>query len=309
MAFANYELYKIQQFQKPYKQDDDAFKDRLNLDFQDIAANYATEAWVQSQIATGGVDWSTFGDPNDVLKLNAAGDTPEGLTYEELAALLDPYITGGGGGSYNESNTRLYIGNPTTSNSTIYTASAKIALSSIRLNNSTGDAQTNIKLGITPSGGSQTNILDIDLDGTTKGITYHEFPQIILNLNDTIQTQAGSDGIFTLILSESIIDLSAHNRMFIAAPSTVKTTIYTATSNIVLKNFRLNNSTSSANGVSFYLGITPNGGTEKSIIDTTYDSGKVLNEELNLKLFTGDTVQIQAGTNSVFFVTATGKAV
>ena len=305
---ADYSAYKIPQFQKPYKPTFDAFVDKLETDRNDYETNGATQSWVQSQIASGGVDWSTFGDPLDILQLNGAGDTPQGLTYSELAALLDPYITGGGG-SYNESTKKIYLGNPTTSNNTIYTATEKTAISSIRLNNSTGDASTNIKLAITPSGDTAKEILNLNLDGTTKGIIYHEFPQIILNVGDTIQTQAGTNDIFTLSLMEKIIDLDAHSRAFMVQASTVKTTIFTVTSTILLTNFRINNKASSPDGVSFYLSVTPTSESEKVLIDTTYDSNDVINEEINLKLFTGDILQIQAGQNDVFTVTATGKAV
>jgi hypothetical protein len=306
---ADYSAYKIPQFQKPYKPTFDAFVDKLETDRNDYETNGATQAWVQSQIASGGVDWSTFGDPLDILQLNGAGDTPQGLTYQELAALLNPYITGGGGGSYNESTKRIYIGNPTTSNNTIYTATEKTSISSIRINNSTGDASTNIKLSVTPSGDTAKEILNLDLDGTTQGIIYHEFPQIILNVGDTIQTQAGTNDIYTLSLTENIIDLDAHERLFMVKASTVKSTIFTVTSTVLLTNIRINNSVSSPDDISFYLSVTPTSESEKILIDTTYDHGTVVNEELNLKLFTGDILQIQSGQNDVFMVTATGKAV
>ena len=49
----------------------------------DLTNNYydktGTEQYVQGQIMTGGVDWSTFGNPLDLLRLNVAGTAPEGV--------------------------------------------------------------------------------------------------------------------------------------------------------------------------------------------------------------------------------------
>lgn len=57
-----------------------ASTDAINTD---LTNNYydktGTEQYVQGQIMTGGVDWSTFGDPLDLLRLNAAGTAPEGV--------------------------------------------------------------------------------------------------------------------------------------------------------------------------------------------------------------------------------------
>lgn len=85
MSFSDYSNYKIPQFTKPYKPTDDAFKDALNNDFQDIATNYATKSWVTGQISSGGVDWSTFGNPFDILTLDVTGTSPVGISYDNMA--------------------------------------------------------------------------------------------------------------------------------------------------------------------------------------------------------------------------------
>lgn len=299
---ADYSSLKIPQFQKPYKPLYDAMIDQLEADRNDVLTNYATQVWVQSQIATGGIDWSVFGDPNDILKLNSAGDTPEGVTYEELAVLLDPYITGGGG-TLNETANKLFLGNATTSKTTVYTATEKTVLSGIRLNNTIGDATTNMYIGITPSGSSEFGILDIDF---TDGIVYNEKPVIVLQTGDSIQVQAASNNIFTVSLSESIINKSDYTRMFILNPTTVKATVYTATEKTELKSLRLNNSVGDAT-TNMYIGITPNGGSEIAILDNDYAGGIIINEEINIVLETGDSIQVQAGANNIFTATITGK--
>jgi hypothetical protein len=38
-----------------------------------------TKTYVQSQITTGGVDVSTLGNPHDLIRISAAGDTFEGF--------------------------------------------------------------------------------------------------------------------------------------------------------------------------------------------------------------------------------------
>lgn len=71
----DYQAHKIPAGTKPWHLLYWAWVDDVEADMK----LSATEAWVQAQIATGGVDWNTFGNPNDVLTLNSAGDTPEGI--------------------------------------------------------------------------------------------------------------------------------------------------------------------------------------------------------------------------------------
>ncbi len=62
----------------------------LNLRFEGFATDFATKAYVNAQIASGGIDYSTYGSPLQTLRLNAAGDTPEGYdTSDERSTLLN----------------------------------------------------------------------------------------------------------------------------------------------------------------------------------------------------------------------------
>jgi len=65
---------------------------RISADETDLSTNYSTttvmQAYVNAQIATGGVAWDAFGSPLQPLRLNAAGDAPEGyIPSEDLAPL------------------------------------------------------------------------------------------------------------------------------------------------------------------------------------------------------------------------------
>jgi len=70
---------------------------RITADETNLGANYSTttvmQAFVNGQIATGGVGWDTFGSPLQPLRLNAAGDAPEG--YEPGNNLAPILLLGG----------------------------------------------------------------------------------------------------------------------------------------------------------------------------------------------------------------------
>lgn len=100
-----------------------------------------------------------------------------------------------------QSATQIYLGQVPVIKTTIFTASSKTVLQSIRINNSIGDSNTNIYIGITPNGGSEQPYLDVDLDGSTQGDEVISRPAQVLNIGDSIQIQAGATGIFTLSLN------------------------------------------------------------------------------------------------------------
>lgn len=51
----------------------------INGQFSQYTTTTEMQTYVNGQIASGGVDWSTFGNPNDVLTLNGTGDAPIGV--------------------------------------------------------------------------------------------------------------------------------------------------------------------------------------------------------------------------------------
>jgi len=64
-------------------------KNKTYIDAGDAAERSYTDAQVailNGQIATGGADWSTFGDPLQLLRINAAGDNPEGIEWSSIGA-------------------------------------------------------------------------------------------------------------------------------------------------------------------------------------------------------------------------------
>ena len=60
----------------------------LNLRFEGFATTFATKTYVNAQIASGGIDYSTYGSPLQTLRLNAAGDTPEGYDPSDERSTL-----------------------------------------------------------------------------------------------------------------------------------------------------------------------------------------------------------------------------